>query len=118
MRQASTGWQLADKDEGDEDMYIKLDAAGRVCAAALGGILPDGMEIVVPDDFEMERHGDWRMVNGEMVHDPLPEPAPQPDPMEALGIRVAAVEAGQADQAGTLNDLVLYLAGEIGGVSQ
>ena len=39
-------------------------------------------------------------------------------PVPTIDERVGAVEAEQSAQAGTLEELVLYLAGEIGGASQ
>ena len=81
-------------------MYIKVNAAGRVCAAALNGILPDGMETSTPEGFEMENHGDWRLENGTLVYDPLPEQEPPPDPVEALQAEVADLTLALADMIG------------------
>ena len=82
-------------------MYIKLNAAGRVCAAALNGILPDGMEITIPEGFELDKHGDWRLEGGALVCDPLPELEPPPSPMEQLQAEVADLTLALAELIGT-----------------
>lgn len=82
-------------------MYIKVNAAGRVCAAALGGILLDGMEITIPEGFELDKHGDWKLEGGALVYDPLPEPEPLPTPMEQLQAEVADLTLALAELIGT-----------------
>lgn len=96
-------------------MYkIILAGDGRVLSAATeDSAIIGAVEVGTLPDGNIH---DYRYMDGTYVHDPLP--APEVIPTPTLDERVAAVEAGQADQAGTLNDLVLYLAGEIGGVSQ
>ena len=97
-------------------MYVITDDQGRVRVSYTGHAPQGAVEVVPPEGWDAEHQQDWRLINGVLVH--VPEPEPEVIPAPTLGERVAAVEAGQADQAGTLNDLVLYLAGEIGGVSQ
>lgn len=41
-----------------------------------------------PDGFDFERQSDWKIIDGALVYDPVPEPEPIPDP----GIRIAALE--------------------------
>lgn len=96
-------------------MYkIIIAGDGRVLSAATeDSAITGAVEVDTLPDGNIH---DYRYVDGAYVHDPLP--APEVIHTPTLDERVAAVEAGQADQAGTLNDLVLYLAGEIGGVSQ
>ena len=96
-------------------MYkIIIAGDGRVLSAATGdSAITGAVEVDTLPDGNIH---DYRYVDGAYVHDPEPEPEVIPTP--TMGERMDAVEAGQADQAGTLNDLVLYLAGEIGGVSQ
>ena len=101
-------------------MYIKLDATGRVCAAALGGILPDGMEIAVPDGFEMERHGDWRMENGMLVHDPRPEPEEgetETERLRAENVLLRAQVQALSDRGEFVEDCIAEMATKVyGGV--
>lgn len=101
-------------------MYVITDDQGRVRVSYTGHAPQGAVEVAPPEGWDAEHQQDWRLIDGIPTHDPEPEPEPEPEviPTPTLGERVAAVEAGQADQAGTLNDLVLYLAGEIGGVSQ
>ena len=87
-------------------MYIKVNAVGRVCAAALNGILPDGIETAIPEGFELENHGDWRMENGRLVHDPRPEPEPLPTPMEQLQAEVAALQTDNTAMLLALADMI------------
>lgn len=82
-------------------MYIKLNAAGRVCAASLNGILPDGIETAIPEGFELDKHGDWRLEGGALVYDPLPELEPPPSPMEQLQAEVADLTLALAELIGT-----------------
>jgi len=90
---------------------ITLNGDGRVMQAAAPEYAP--LDAVLVDTLPDGNIHDYRYVDGAYVHDPEPEQEVIPTP--TLGERVAVVEAGQADQAETLNDLVLYLAGEIGG---
>ena len=102
------GWVQIDEGAGDKYHH----AQGNYFAAPLYDERGVCRYAHVPDAADGAQK--WReRTQAEMDADYTP-----PVPTPTLGERVAAVEAGQADQAGTLNDLVLYLAGEIGGVSQ
>ena len=48
---------------------------GRVCATTDVEGFAGGMEpFDFPDGFDFSRQGEWRIVDGELVHDPPPEP--------------------------------------------
>lgn len=63
-------------------IHVMADAAtGRVGAVSTGFCLGDGeLLLEAPAEFEMDRHMDWRVQDGALVHDPLPEPVPDDSP--------------------------------------
>lgn len=70
-------------------MNILLDKDGRIKAASFDSALtPRGEEVLVgfvlPEDFDFERQGNYRIAGGVLIYDPLPEPDPVPSPLEAL----------------------------------
>lgn len=67
---------LRDKD-GIMMIHIKTNEDGRVCAVSDGFPLGDGeLFIDEPEGFEFDEHRDWRVINGELIRDPLPIPQP------------------------------------------
>ncbi|MEA5016837.1 MAG: hypothetical protein VB099_20005 [Candidatus Limiplasma sp.] len=82
-------------------MQIALDAEGRVIACSFDSPLKDAVEIEPPEGFDPERQNDWRMEEGALVYDPLPEAEPVPTPLEAMQTQ--------------LNDVILAMADVIGG---
>ena len=56
-------------------MYVSLDENGRICASTSKEEYAEGMtEFEFPDDFDYENQSDYRIVDGELIHDPLPMP--------------------------------------------
>ena len=54
-------------------MYVSVDENGRICASTSKEEYAEGMtEFEFPDDFDYENQSDYRIVDGELVHDPLP----------------------------------------------
>ena len=54
-------------------MYVSLDENGRICASTSKEEYAEGMtEFEFPDDFDYENQSDYRIVDGELIHDPLP----------------------------------------------
>lgn len=57
--------------------YTGMNETGRVLATTeeerFAG--PDWILIEYPDDFDFEIQDQYRVVDGELIHDPLPEPA-------------------------------------------
>ena len=49
-----------------------------------------------PDGFEFEKQHDWLIVDGSLVHDPLPEPEPAIDPNKQ---RMDEIEAALCELA-------------------
>ena len=84
-------------------MQIVLDAEGRVIACSFDGPLKYAVEIEPPEGFDLEhqRQNDWRLEDGALVYDPLPEEEPKPTPMEAMQTQ--------------MNDMILAMADMIGG---
>ncbi|MEA4999676.1 MAG: hypothetical protein VB087_09850 [Candidatus Limiplasma sp.] len=83
-----------------ESYYIDCAEGGRVRAAS--GDTPVGVLMAVPEGFTPENQMDYRMENGELLYDPLPEEPPMPTDAQ----RLAAVEAAL---------LELALGGELDG---
>lgn len=54
-------------------MWVHLDEAGRILASTDVEEYAEGMEeIDLPEDFDASKQADYRLVEGELIHDPLP----------------------------------------------
>ena len=54
--------------------YIGMDDTGRITASTTHEEFAIGMtEFTFPDDFDFSLQNEYRVVSGELVHDPLPE---------------------------------------------
>lgn len=57
-------------------MYVMTDDDGRICATTDVEEYADGMGTFdFPDGFDFDSQSEYRIVDGELVHDPLPEPS-------------------------------------------
>lgn len=66
-------------------MFVTTDEDGRICCTSTTGSAENGDdELDFPEGFDFLAQRDWRIVDGELVHDPLP-----PDP----GERIAELKA-------------------------
>lgn len=73
--------------------WYHADSTGRIGATTTIEKYANGMtQYDFPDDFDFGAQADYRVVDGELVYDPLPEPEPQPSVDE----RLDAVESGMA----------------------
>lgn len=55
-------------------MYVSVDETGRILATTEFEEYAEGMsEFIFPDDFDFGTQNEYRIVDGELVHDPLPE---------------------------------------------
>ena len=82
-------------------MQIVLDAQGRVVASSMDTFLADGIEIELPEGFDPEHQHDWRLEDGTLVYDPLPEdPSPTLSPLEILEARMDEMVLVVADMIG------------------
>ena len=53
-------------------MYVSVDETGRICATTPYEEFAEGMEeFDFPEDFNYENQNDYRIVDGELVHDPI-----------------------------------------------
>lgn len=53
--------------------YVSTDENGRILASTDVVDFSEGMsEISLPDDFDFAKQNEYRIVDGELVHDPLP----------------------------------------------
>lgn len=56
-------------------MYVQTDDTGRIVATTPYEEFADGMEqFDLPEDFDFAAQNEYRIQDGELVHDPLPEP--------------------------------------------
>lgn len=56
-------------------MYVSTDETGRIGATTERKEFAIGMsEFDFPDDFDFNKQNEYRIVDNELVHDPLPEP--------------------------------------------
>ena len=94
-------------------MYVITDDQGRVRVSYTGHAPQGAVEVVPPEGWDAEHQQDWRLINGVLVHDPLP--APEVIHTPTLNERVAAVEAGQETQDTAIDELVQVMADMIGG---
>ena len=58
--------------------FIGTDETGRILSSTDVEEYADGMsEFDLPDDFDFSKQDDYRVVDGELVHDPRPIPTDQ-----------------------------------------
>lgn len=50
--------------------WVLTDENGRVTATAISGTLDGGTEADLPEEYDLERQQDWRLVDGTLVYDP------------------------------------------------
>lgn len=60
-------------------MYTQIDDSGRILVTTSYKEYTDDsyIEFTFPDDFDFSIQNEYRIVDGELVHDPLPVPADQ-----------------------------------------
>ena len=58
-------------------MYVQTDSNGRILVTVSQEEYTDETYIAFefPSDFDYAKQNEYRIANGELVHDPLPEPA-------------------------------------------
>jgi len=77
-------------------MHTKVDAQGRITATSKTHTCGEGEVLqTYPEGFEFEKQNEWRIQNGVLIHDPLPQDQPAPTEAE----RLAAVEAALLELA-------------------
>ena len=82
--------------------HTMLTQDGRVVVTSAAHSEGEGMiQIEFPENFDFTHQSDWRLVDGALVYDPLPEAEPLPTPLEAMQTQ--------------LNDVILAMADVIGG---
>lgn len=53
-------------------MFVTTDETGRICCTGdVGSVEHGDVEFDFPDDFDFAAQGEYRIVDGELVHDPL-----------------------------------------------
>ena len=55
--------------------FVSANEDGRVSALSEGE-LADGMQMELPDGFDFENIADYRLIDGALVHDPVPTQTP------------------------------------------
>lgn len=60
-------------------MYVSLDENNRINAtSSKQEYLVDGFEFNFPIDFEFSAQYNYKIIDNQLIHDPLPQPKPQP----------------------------------------
>lgn len=55
-------------------MFAAVDETGRITCTSDAGSVEDGdVEVEFPEGFDFAAQGEYRLVDGALVHDPLPE---------------------------------------------
>ena len=55
-------------------MYVSIDETGRIGATTDRADYSEGMaRFDFPDDFDFSKQGEYRLVDGDLIQDPLPE---------------------------------------------
>lgn len=100
------------------NLNILLDKDGRIKATSLEGYpVPEKGESTVkldlPEDFGIGRQGDYRVVKGAIIYDPLPVVAtePTPDSVSELRALITELRAFVAQQDEALVELAGMIAG-------
>ena len=82
-------------------MYAVTDYTGRIRATSEDTLLAGGIELEPPEGFSPEHQHDWRLEEGALVYDPLPEePSPALSPLEILEARMDEMVLVVADMIG------------------
>lgn len=95
-----------------DERVLELGEDGRVLSVAWYRKPPEGA-LIVPRSALPE--GDclqYRYVDGEFVHDPLPDPEPTPEPPTPEE-RIAALEQQAAEQDAALIELAALIGGGV-----
>lgn len=77
-------------------MYFEIGENGKIMVCAETQIKPKMIGMSPPAEFIPDEMHNWRVVDGEFVYTPLPEPEPQPtseERIKALEDQLAAYEA-------------------------
>lgn len=81
--------------------HTMLTQDGRVVVTSAAHLEGEGMiQIEFPEDFDFTHQSDWRLVDGALVYDPLPEAEPVPTLMEVLQAQVNELLLAVADMIG------------------
>ena len=68
-------------------MYVSLDENGRICASTSKEEYAEGMtEFEFPDDFDFSQQDSYRIVDKELIFDPVPISDAQKEVADLLGI--------------------------------
>ena len=69
--------------------YIKIDTTGRITAASNEFHCGDGeIEVVIPAEIELKNIHEYKYINDEFVHDPLPTEEPKATQLDVIEAQV------------------------------
>ena len=72
---------------------VVLMEDGRISATSNSSILgPNAIEVDFPDDFDFSLQHEYRIDGMQLVHDPLPDPEPEPTERQILAAMLGLSE--------------------------
>lgn len=96
-------------------MHIQLDGEQRiVCSSDDAGSVPGCIEFDLPEGFDFARQRDYRIVGGELLHDPEPPTDEELEAADRARFEATAPERLAALEAAS-DDVLLLMADMIGG---
>lgn len=70
--------------------FYELDADNRICVtadtAAPGAVNPQSFNF--PDDFDFNKQNDYKIIDGELVYDPVPEAEAEATQLDVIEAQV------------------------------
>ena len=66
-------------------MYVSLDKENRICATSFEKkYLVDYFEFDFSQDFDFSKQNEYKIIDNQLVHEPLPQPKPEPSLQEQI----------------------------------
>ena len=66
-------------------MYVSLNQENRIGAITLKKeYLVDCFEFNFPQDFDFDKQNEYKIIDNQLVHEPLPQPKPEPSLQEQI----------------------------------
>lgn len=98
-------------------MYVISDANGRIVGSSDSGLV-GATEVATPDGWDTEHQHDWRMEDGVLEHDPLPEPEEaetETERLKAENVLLRAQAQALSDRGEFVEDCIAEMATQVYG---